>query len=496
MKDYFFTVLLIVFTLLCFGCQIPGQDTSGAGAQESGIPEVHLSTVALNPTATYPIPVFITFSKPVTDFIISDITVNGGSLDNFSGSGSLYTVDITPTGAPDVETSVTVTVDIDADICMDTDGNGNTAATQLIREYDNEKIGFENNQDAMVVFGQPDFTSHASNQGGSVGPNTFAQSFGRPEYVNGKLFLPDYGNNRVLVFNSIPITNNASADYAIGQTDLSSNSSGLSSSTIHGPESVSSNGTELVFVDYNNNRILLYNLIPTSSGAEADVVIGQTDFGSKGSDTTAASVKGPESVFITSDKLFIADSINNRVLIYNSIPTSNGAAASIVLGQLDFTSKTSGTSADTLKNPTDVWSDGTRLLVSDAGNHRILIWNTFPTVNGQAADVVVGQTDFSGSSAGLAADKFHRQWNFTVSAISDQLIVTDLDNHRVLIFNTIPTENGASADAVLGQADFTSKVTGCSETAINWPCGVAVLDSTRILMIDANNYRALIFEGL
>jgi len=226
------------------------------------------------------------------------------------------------------------------------------------------------------------------------------------------------------------------------------------------------------------------------------VVVGQTDFTSSSSGLSATKISGPESAFITSDKLLIADSLNNRVLIFNSIPTSNGASADIVLGQTVFTANGNGTSATTLKNPTDVWSDGTRVIVSDEGNNRILIWNTFPTANGQAADVVVGQSDFTSGGNGTAADKFWRQWNFTASAVSNQLFVTDLDNHRVLIFNTIPTANGASADVVLGQDTFTTRTTGCTQSAINWPCGVCVIDETRIIMIDANNNRALIFEGL
>jgi hypothetical protein len=32
-----------------------------------------------------------------------------------------------------------------------------------------------------------------------------------------------------------------------------------------------------------------------------------------------------------------------------------------------------------------------KLIVADAWNHRVLIWNEFPTQNGQPADVVIGQ---------------------------------------------------------------------------------------------------------
>jgi hypothetical protein len=458
-------------------------------------PGVTVSTTAPDPTTTDPIPYAIAFTESVTGFTVSDITVTGGSASNFQTSNNRdFTVDIWVTGAPTA--NVAVTVSVAAAVCTDfPGGNDNTASLPVNANFNGTSIGFTSYQNANAVFGQANFTSNSPNQGGSVGANTYTVSYGNPSYAGGKLFLPDYTNNRVLVFNSIPATN-GNADYVIGQSSLTANSAGLSSTTLNGPESVSSNGSKLIIDDYTNNRILIYNSIPSSSGAAADVVVGQTDFTTGTTGLSATKINGAESAFITSDKLLIADSVNNRVLIFNSIPTVNGAAASLVLGQTDFTSNTAGTSATTLRTPTDVWSDGTKVIVSDAYNNRILIWNTFPTSNGQAADVVVGQTDFTTSTGGTAANKFARQWNFTASSTANQLVVTDLDNHRVLVFNSIPTSNGASADVVLGQPDFTTKTAACSQNGINWPCGVSIIDNTRIMVVDANNNRALIFSGL
>ena len=51
----------------------------------------------------------------------------------------------------------------------------------------------------------------------------------------------------------------------------------------------------------------------------------------------------------------------------------------------------------------DLSSDGSKLLVCDKDNNRVLIWNTVPTTNGQPADVVVGQTDFTSSGFGTSS---------------------------------------------------------------------------------------------
>jgi len=59
-----------------------------------------------------------TTSGDTTDFLVTDITVTNGAKTSFSGSGSSYTVIITPTDAGEV----VVTVDADA-FTVDSDGN-------------------------------------------------------------------------------------------------------------------------------------------------------------------------------------------------------------------------------------------------------------------------------------------------------------------------------------------------------------------------------------
>ncbi|UCD55255.1 MAG: hypothetical protein JSV93_00215, partial [Candidatus Omnitrophota bacterium] len=141
------------------------------------------------------------------------------------------------------------------------------------------------NMSADVVIGQADFTSATANQGG-IGANTFYQ----PVYIfsDGKrLFISDYVNNRVLIYNSIPTSNNASADVVVGQPDFTSfvenqgNTPTPGPNTIYHPQGIFSDGKRLFIVDTDNNRVLIYNSIPTSNNASADVVVGQADFTSR-----------------------------------------------------------------------------------------------------------------------------------------------------------------------------------------------------------------------
>ena len=93
-------------------------------------PAVTLSTTATDPTNVSPIPVTATFSEDVTGFTIDDIIVTNGSVDNFAGSGAIYTFDVTPLS------DGLVTVDVPANVAIDILGSLNTAATQLSITYD------------------------------------------------------------------------------------------------------------------------------------------------------------------------------------------------------------------------------------------------------------------------------------------------------------------------------------------------------------------------
>ena len=69
--------------------------------------------------------------------------------------------------------------------------------------------------------------------------------------------------------------------------------------------------------------------------------------------------------------------------------------AGLVLGQPDFASVNPHISQIGMRTPTAVASDGHVLAIADTDNNRILIWNSIPVFNGQPADLVLGQPDFN-----------------------------------------------------------------------------------------------------
>jgi sugar lactone lactonase YvrE len=378
-----------------------------------------------------------------------------------------------------------------------------------VSDYGNRRIlGWNslpsgNGQAADFVLGQPNFTSQISNNGGIS-----ASTLNRTLHVfgnNAKLFSADLTNNRILIWNSLPSTTSQPADYVLGQPDMissNSNSTGVSSTNLSLIHSAYSDGSRLYVADTSNNRVLIWNSIPTSNGQPADIVLGQPSFTSSTGNNggiSASSLNAPRSVYSDGTRLFVADTSNHRILVWNSIPTTHGQAANFVLGQPNLTSNTlnnGGISSSRIYFPSGVFGDGTRLFVADTNNHRVLIWNTLPTSNGQAADLVLGQSFFNTNAAGTT----NATLRFPASVYSDgtHLFVADTSNYRVMAWNTLPTSNGQAADFVLGQPNFTSATVnngGISASRMSYPKSVFG-DGLRLFVADYTNSRVLVWNTL
>ena len=326
-------------------------------------------------------------------------------------------------------------------------------------------------------------TSNSANRGGSVGANTL---YGPSSvYFDGaKLYIADVGNNRILIYNTIPTTNGVSADVVIGQANMTSSSSNRGGSvavnTLASPSSVYSDGTKLYITDQYNNRVLIYNSIPIIDGVSANVVIGQTNFTSRGANRGANyytsgtvgvnTLYYPNSVCSDGTKLYIADNTNHRVLIYNHIPTESDHSADVVIGQASFLVRSAnrgGSVGDnTLSSPYSVYSDGTRLFISDYSNNRTLIYNTIPTTDGVSADVVIGQTNFTSSSANKGSTVSASSINYPTGVFSDgtHLFISDSYNNRILIYPLGPLSSTAVSPVNVVPSEITISLNASADT--------------------------------
>lgn len=367
---------------------------------------------------------------------------------------------------------------------------------------------FSNFQSADIVIGQPDFETNSSTPLSGASLNLPG-----PVTVSGnQLYISDSRNHRILGYHQIPTSNGATADFVIGQTDFISSfvATPPTAASVKNQWSIASSNNRLFVADTSNNRHLIYNSLPTANVA-ADVVLGVSNFTTVGASTCSnTDLSGSEGVSTANGKLFVADEGHHRVLIWNTIPTSNNTPADIVLGQADFTSCSPNRggptpTASSLSTPGGVWSDGTRLFVADSFNVRVLIWNTIPTFNGQPADLVLGQPTMESTISATTEGGFLGGGVYNVYSNGAQLVIGDALNHRVLIWNSIPTTNGQPADTVLGQSNFTNNthnddgqtgVAGVTPTARTFynPYGVYMVGKL-LFVSDFNNSRVLIFKG-
>jgi hypothetical protein len=320
---------------------------------------------------------------------------------------------------------------------------------------------------ATNVLGQTDFAAVEF-------PQTVSQkSVNRPLGVayNGRMLaVADTDSNRVLIWRSLPSSNTIPADFVVGQPDFTTAKAtrALTVKTLRGPQGVWLDDSDGLWVaDTQNNRVLYYGVV-TQNGQDAKLVLGQSNFNSDQQTSLALepvvranTMRNPVSVTTDGKRLFVADLGLSRVLIWNSIPSSNGQSADVVVGQSDMTKafsndvetlcESNGVNADdeptypglcnrTLSLPRFALSDGTRLYISDSGNDRVLVYNTIPTGNAAAADVVLGQQGFDINQASdsaepgrvAATDSFRTPgalaWDGT------NLYVADAFNRRVLLY--------------------------------------------------------------
>ena len=361
-----------------------------------------------------------------------------------------------------------------------------------------------------MVLGQPDFTTTTENFTASQN-NLREPTAVASDGVH--LVVADTNHNRVLIWNRIPTTNNAPADVVVGQPDFVS--SGLPSGntpnakSMRGPQGVWIQNGKLYVADTQNNRVLIYNQIPTSNGAAADVVLGEPNFttavqpnlAAQTTSATASNLLNPVAVSSDGTHLFVTDLGYNRVLIWNSIPTTNAAPADVEIGQPDMVSSVannsySGTAATstsdttdketpvlcTVSNGVDGYGNPTypefcnytvsfprftlpvdnRLFIADGGNDRLMVFNQIPTKNAQPADYIIGQLGGNVTQLPDAADSL--QAPMSMAWDGTNLYVSDTYNRRIMVYsmgaNTVPYQGVVNAASLAIYANGNVTISG------------------------------------
>lgn len=297
---------------------------------------------------------------------------------------------------------------------------------------------FQNAQPADLIIGQPDEFSTLCNGGlTQPTAATLCLPDGLAMDPAGALYVADRNNHRLLVYEP-PFSNGMAASRVFGQsgsftTNFANKGGVRSADTLWLPRGVLfANGT-LFVQDGNNRRILGYRA--PSSSTRADFAIGQPDPYSYVTALPSARrfTPGARLAMDSAGRLYASFDAESRILRF-SPPFADDMAADLVIGQKDFDSYGAGPPVATSVNtPFGLSIDATdRLYVADVANNRILQYRP-PFSTGMAASAVLGQADFTSSSSGRTASKFLRPFGVAVYNQGD-VLVTDLENRRLLQF--------------------------------------------------------------
>ena len=140
--------------------------------------------------------------------------------------------------------------------------------------------------------------------------------------------------------------------------------------------------------------------------------------------------------------------------------------AYLIIGQGDFSTIMSNRGADdpgdnTLSAPQDICKFGEMLFVSDGGNHRVLVWDQFPEENGEPSNVVLGQEDFA-------------------DCLENRGLSTTLDEMT----------SGLGDENLDG---FT--ISKAEEDTLSMPAGLCVIDG-KLYVVDGGNHRVARWNGI
>lgn len=237
-----------------------------------------------------------------------------------------------------------------------------------------------------VVLGQPDSASVEPNAGGECSAGTFYWPFGFA-VLGGRFWVADTGNRRVLGWSGGVPESGQRADIVLGQPSPSAREENRGEAagpaSFRWPHAITGTAELLLVADAGDHRVLGWSPHPVAD-TSANSVLGQPDFFSAQEwpygPHTGDRFRFPYAVDLDGDVLVVADTANNRILVWDGVPGEplGGRPADHVLAQPDFASNGENRWAlvghDTLCWPYGVSLHGNLLAVADSGNNRVMLW--------------------------------------------------------------------------------------------------------------------------
>jgi len=304
-------------------------------------------------------------------------------------------------------------------------------------------------QEADVVLGQPDFSTEGAQAGGR-GPNAGMRLPTGLIVDDGRLIVADAWNHRILIWDDVPSVSDTPPDLILGQADATSVDENrgceCGPTTMYWPFGVAVIDGRFWVADTGNRRVLVWDEVPSSPDAEPAFVLGQPDGYSRDEnrgEIGADSFRWPHDMAGNDQMVLVADAGNHRILGWNPPPSADGAAQQI-LGQPDDVTAIEvpyePQSGTTLRFPyaIDIDFDADLMAVADTANNRVLLWDGVPTDSQTSASRVLGQVEFNGIGENrwdlVGDDTFC--WPYGLCLHRGRLAVADSGNNRIMVWDT------------------------------------------------------------
>lgn len=236
-----------------------------------------------------------------------------------------------------------------------------------------------------VIIGQSGPSAIEVNRGGQCSASSFYWPFGIA-MVGTAFWVADTGNRRVLGWRTGIPEPDQPADVILGQPDGVSHEENRGGpagpASFRWPHDIAGREDLLLVADAGDHRVLGWSPQPAGD-TDADLVLGQPDFTSAEEwpygPHTNEKFRFPYAVCLDGDTLAVADTANNRVLIWDGMPEGpHCRGAAHVLAQPDFgtngENRWTAVQHDTLCWPYGLSLRGDQLAVADSGNNRVMLW--------------------------------------------------------------------------------------------------------------------------
>lgn len=430
-------------------------------------------------------------------------------------------------------------------LAIDRDGHlyvsdvGNNRILRFAKPFaEGQAIPFPN-----MVIGQPSFNTNRPNTDAFPSERTLAlasASAAAPAGLafdsQGNLWATDALNHRVLRYPVAALqegTNQPAADIVLGQPNFGQTTpapttptgevpANLNKAGLRQPGGIAVDTDGRVYVSDALLRVLVY-APPLASGRDAVRIAGVMVLPPGTPPRLEYLLALPRGLFTIGNRLGVADTGLNRIVIYDSFaewPAESAEfpspPARIVIGQGSMTgispNRGQAEASDvSLSGPAGAHYSGTDLVVADTGNHRVLVFPQQTT--SAAANKVLGQIGFNYNAPNLVEGRelFLTRANVPGSGIAldyrsnpPRLYISDSFNNRILAYRDArQVRPGDRADLVIGQNDLnrvlvnapSNNVESRNETGLNQPTGIAVDRNGNLYVADTGNGRILRFPS-